>query len=129
MTYSKWFEDNTKKHKKILGKLKDKSIDEIIEYFLYENMKKNEEDFCPLYKDVKKCHNMEKLNCYFCACPYFRFKDKVGFEKKNGKTLYSFCSINAKDGKIFETEDAIHQDCSSCLVPHSSKFVKRFLYV
>jgi len=35
------------------------SDDEIIKYFSYDNMVKNELDFCPLYKDNKKCHNIE----------------------------------------------------------------------
>ena len=50
-------------------KLEDKTTDEVIEYFKFENMVKNEPDFCPLYKDNKKCHDMEDLNCYLCACP------------------------------------------------------------
>ena len=54
MTYEEWFLNQAKLHKTIMNKLEDKSIDEMIEYFKYENMKKNEPDFCPLYKLNKK---------------------------------------------------------------------------
>jgi hypothetical protein len=123
MTYGEWVTEHAKKHKKILEKLKNKSDDEVIEYFLYENMKKNEKDFCLLYKDNKKCHDIEKLNCYLCACPHFRFKDDIGFEKRDDKTVYSFCSINSKKGKLFESKDAIHQDCSLCVIPHKKSYI------
>ncbi len=76
MTYEEWFLNQAKLHKTIMNKLEDKSIDEIIEYFKYDNMKKNEPNFCPLYNLNKKCHEMEDLNCYLCACSYFRFNDK-----------------------------------------------------
>jgi len=125
MTYSEWTQEHAKKHKKILEKLKNKSDDEVIGYFEYENMQKNEVDFCLLYKDNKKCHDVENLNCYLCACPHFRFKDKVGFESKQGKTLFSFCSIDSKNGKFFESEEAIHQDCSDCVVPHKKNYIKK----
>ncbi len=47
-------------------------------------MVEKENDFCLLYKDNKKCHDYEDLNCYLCACPYFRFDDE-GISKKRGK--------------------------------------------
>lgn len=124
MTYSEWTTEHAMKHKKILEKLKDKSDDEVIEYFAYENMQKNEKDFCLLYKDNKKCHDMENLNCYLCACPHFRFDDN-GFKKKNGKTIFSFCSIESKKGKFFESEEVIHQDCSDCVIPHKKNYIKK----
>ena len=57
----------------------NKNNEAIIEYFKYDNMKKNEPDFCPLYNLNKKCHEMEDLNCYLCACSYFRFNDKGSY--------------------------------------------------
>ena len=123
MSYSKWFKSHGEKHKKIMDKLKDYSDDEIIEYFRFENMVKSEPDFCPLYLENKKCHDIEVLNCYLCACPNFRFNDE-GFKKINRKTLFSICSIDSKDGAIFETDDAIHQSCSACLVPHSEEYIR-----
>jgi hypothetical protein len=123
MTYSEWFEMQGNLHAKVMKKLEGKSQEEIIEYFRFENMVKNEPDFCPLYKDNKKCHDYEKLNCYFCACPNFRFKDD-GFEKVEGKTLYSVCSIKSRDGSQFIGDDYIHQNCSGCIVPHRDKYIK-----
>lgn len=124
MTYNEWFEKQGKLHANVMKKLEDKRIDEVIEYFRFENMVKNEPDFCPLYKDNKKCHDYEDLNCYLCACPNFRFKDD-GFEVKEEKTLYSYCGINSKDGAQYIGEDYIHQNCSGCIVPHREKYIKK----
>lgn len=124
MTYEEWFVKQGNLHANVMKRLEGLSIDEVIEYFKFENMVKNEPDFCPLYKDNKKCHDYEDLNCYLCACPNFRFNDK-GFEKKDGKTLYSFCSINSKDGSEYIGEDYIHQNCSGCIVPHRQKYIKK----
>ncbi len=125
MTYEEWFIKQGNLHSNVMKKLTNKSIDEIIEYFKFENMVKNEPDFCPLYKDNKKCHDMENLNCYLCACPNFRFKDE-GFEKMpDGKTLFSVCSIKSRDGSQYIGEDYIHQNCSGCVVPHRAKYIKK----
>ena len=64
--------------------LTELSDEEVIAYFKFENMVKKEPDFCPLYKDNKKCHDMKELNCYLCACPNFRFDDE-GFKKVEEK--------------------------------------------
>ncbi|GGD49104.1 hypothetical protein GCM10012288_24000 [Malaciobacter pacificus] len=125
MTYNEWFEKQGKLHADVMKKLVDKSVDEVIEYFRFENMVKNEPDFCPLYKENKKCHDYEELNCYLCACPNFRFKDE-GFEvTPEGKTLYSTCGINSKDGSQYIGDDYIHQNCSGCIVPHREKYIKK----
>lgn len=107
-----------------MEKLKDRSDEEVIEYFSFDNMVKSEPDFCPLYEKNKQCHEMENLNCYLCACPNFRFDDD-GFEKQNGKTLFSFCSIDSRDGSQFEGEDYIHQNCAGCIVPHRVSYIKK----
>ena len=125
MSYSSWFQAHGEKHKKIIDKLKDLTTDEIIQYFRFDNMVKNELNFCPLYKDNKKCHDNEALNCYFCACPNFRFKDE-GFEKKGNQTLFSYCDINSKDGSEYKSDNAIHQNCAGCFVPHSESYVKKY---
>jgi Zn-finger protein len=115
LTYQEWHADHAKKHQKIMQKLSYLSDDEIIAYFDFDNMVKNEPDFCPLYKDNQKCHPMEKLNCYLCACPYFR----VGETK-------SYCDIDSENGGSMMAPDGyIHQDCSKCTVPHKEKFVKK----
>ncbi|NOZ90378.1 MAG: hypothetical protein GXO60_03725 [Epsilonproteobacteria bacterium] len=123
MNYKSWFNKHGKKHQEIIKKLSHLSDDELIEYFRFENMVKNEPDFCPLYDKNKKCHDIEELNCYLCACPNFRFDDN-GFEQIENRTLFSKCSINSKDGREFKSENAIHQNCSGCLVPHHKNYIK-----
>ncbi len=123
MSYKNWFEEHSNKHKQLINKLKNKTVDEIIAYFDFDNMKKNEPDFCFLYKENKKCHEIENLNCYLCACPNFRFNDN-GLKKIDEKTLFSYCSFNSKFSKEFVFENSVHQDCSDCLIPHKTKFIK-----
>ena len=127
MSYSSWFDAHATKHKKIVDKLVacGKSEDEIIDYFDFDNMVEHENDFCPLYKDNKKCHDMDELNCYLCACPNFRFNDD-GIKKVDDKTQYSFCGINSKYGKQGVYGDKIHQDCSGCLIPHGKFYIKKY---
>ena len=110
-------QQHAKKHKAIVEKLTHLSDDEIIEYFDFENMKEKEKDFCPLYERNKKCHDLEKLNCYSCGCPYFRLND-------DDTNLLSYCSINHKNGGQMEASNGIHQDCTNCTVPHKVNFVK-----
>jgi len=126
MSYTKWFNEHATQHKKIVNKLLSKKYtkEQIIEYFDFDNMVKEEKDFCPLYKENTKCHDMLSLNCYLCACPNFRFNDE-GVSKKDDKTQYSFCSIDSKDGKQGIYGDKIHQDCSKCSVPHHKAYVDK----
>ena len=123
MSYRSWFDKHGAKHKAIVTKLAHLSDDALIEYFRFENMCIEEPDFCPLYAKNKKCHDIELLNCYLCACPNFRFDDD-GFREEEGKSLFSYCDIDSKDGKQFINERAIHQDCSNCLVPHREAYIK-----
>lgn len=113
-----WFEKHAKKHEKIMLKLIHLSDDEIIEYFTWDNMLQAEPDFCPLYKENKKCHDMEDLNCYLCACPNFRFNDDEPIVKSD-------CGIKSKDGVQREYSGIIHQDCSACTIPHGKWYVKK----
>jgi len=124
MSYSKWFEAHGKKHAAIMRKLSHLSDEEVIAYFRFEHMVKHEPDFCPLYAENRKCHEMEDLNCYLCACPNFRFND-AGFEQKEGKTLYSTCAIDSKDGDQYISQEAIHQNCAGCTVPHHESYIRK----
>jgi hypothetical protein len=133
MSYIKWFEEQAAKHKAVMKRLLAEGLDKeaIIAYFDFENMRVKEPDFCPLYREKnedgtlgKKCHDMESLNCYLCACPNFRFRDE-GFEKREGKTLYSHCSIDSKEGRQGVYGEAIHQDCSKCSVPHHVSYIRK----
>ena len=124
MSYKDWFEAHGKKHAAVMQKLTHLSDDEVITYFRFENMRIKEPDFCPLYAENKKCHDMEDLNCYLCACPNFRFDDE-GFKEVEGRSLKSYCAIDSKEGDVFKTEDAIHQNCSGCTVPHHEAYIKK----
>jgi len=124
MSYKQWFEAHAAKHKAIIEKISSLSDDEIIKYFRFENMLIHEPDFCPLYKEAKKCHDTDELNCYLCACPNFRFNDE-GLETSEGKTLFSSCSIDSPDGDQFIHENSIHQNCSGCLIPHKESYIKK----
>lgn len=139
MTYREWFDAHAKRHKALVDKLLAKGMDkaEIIDYFDFDNMVEAEPDFCPLYAEQKKCHPIEKLNCYLCACPNFRFNDG-GLPKEftspsssilhsPSSIVYSTCSIDSKEGKPGVFGNAIHQDCSGCGVPHRHDYIdKRF---
>jgi len=124
MSYSTWFQTHGEKHRAIMDKLSTLSDEEVITYFRFDNMVKNEPDFCPLYKDNKKCHDMPKLNCYLCACPNFRFDDE-GFKQIENKTLFSTCDVDSKDGSQYISNNAIHQNCAGCLVPHHEAYIKK----
>ncbi|MCK4442191.1 MAG: hypothetical protein KAU90_09285 [Sulfurovaceae bacterium] len=124
MSYSSWFQSHGEKHKKIIKKLSHLNDQELIEYFRFENMIQNEPNFCPLYIKNKKCHDIEKLNCYLCACPNFRFNDN-GFAEIENRTLFSKCNINSKDGDQFKTDNAIHQNCTGCTVPHYESYIQK----
>lgn len=124
MSYINWFNEHAKKHKSIVDKLvaKNYSKDQIIEYFTFDNMVKKEPTFCLLYQDNKKCHDMEDLNCYLCACPNFRFDDE-GLGVYNEFKILSKCDIH--NGDEFAVEKIIHQDCSSCSVPHHKPYIEK----
>ena len=126
MGYTTWFNTHAKKHKTIVEKLVAHGYtkEQMIDYFDFENMVRKENDFCPLYKENKKCHDMESLNCYLCACPNFRFNDD-GIKKVGKNTQYSFCDIDSKDGEQGVYGDKIHQNCSACSVPHHKSYVEK----
>lgn len=125
MTYLEWFEAHAQKHKTIMETLTELDQREIIDYFDYGNMKEKHPDFCPLYTTDTKCHDMEALNCYFCGCMHFRFCD-TGIFEENGKTVMSLCRIEAKEGRAFEYDSKIHQDCSACLIPHKKEMIEKY---
>ncbi|VAY86494.1 FIG00388424: hypothetical protein [hydrothermal vent metagenome] len=102
------------KHQNIIKRLDHLQDNNIIEYFKYENMKDKEHKFCTLYKNNTKCHDMENLNCYLCACPHFRVTSSK-----------SYCAIDSKDGGFVKDKNGfIHQDCSNCTIPHEDIFIK-----
>jgi len=67
MKYIDWYKEHLLKHQVIIEQIKDKTKNEIIDYFEYENMQTLHKDFCPLFEQSIKCHNIKKLNCYLYA--------------------------------------------------------------
>ena len=125
MTYNEWHESHSKKHKKIVEKLKVQGMDEwdIVQYFIFDNMVEKEPDFCELYVSNTKCHEMYELNCYMCGCPHFRFYQTP--RQQDDVLFHSVCSINSKRGKQSFSNNEVHQDCSGCTVPHGEDYVLR----
>jgi hypothetical protein len=110
--YKQWIINHFIKHKQIIDKLNHLNDKEIIKYFRYDNLKTKEKDFCPLFKQNKKCHNIANLNCYLCGCPYIKIT----------KTK-SYCAINSKFARYIDKGDFIHLDCSNCIIPHKEGFI------
>lgn len=128
MAYENWFESHAKKHQALLLQLQHAGMmgEELVGYFVYENMARKERAFCPLYASGKKCHAKEYLNCYLCACPHFRFNDKGLHVKENGVVVKSVCAVNSRFAKQFVHEGTEHLDCSDCSLPHTKAFVRTF---
>jgi hypothetical protein len=124
MKYGEWFDIFGEKHRRIIESLPGLEKNDLIGFFRYENMRREHPEFCPLYREGEKCHDMDDLNCYLCACPHFRFCDE-GIDVINGKIRYSLCAIDATAGKVVETGKGIHQDCSDCLLPHHHGFIRK----
>jgi hypothetical protein len=122
MTYREWYREFGARHRKIVEGLEGWEPEAIVEYFRYDNMRERHPDFCPLYAEGKRCHEIEDLNCYLCGCPHFRYCNE-GIDRVDGKTRFSLCAIEAKEGRAFETDTAIHQDCSGCPLPHLRGFI------
>ncbi|HET8710546.1 MAG TPA: hypothetical protein VFM32_04170 [Spongiibacteraceae bacterium] len=124
MSYRSWFQHHGEKHKKIVDRLvaRGYTTAQIIDYFDFDNVVVAEPDFCPLYAQSKQCHDIEKLNCYLCACPLFRF-NADGISESQGVKTFSYCDVDSKFGRQGRYGDAIHQDCTNCAVPHGKKYV------
>jgi hypothetical protein len=116
VSYISWFEKHSCKHQKIVKKVAKENL---VYYFRWENISKTDVDFCPLFAQNKKCHEMKNLNCYLCACPNFRFDDSA-------KKLKSWCDIDSKDGSQINHNGVIHQDCSACTIPHDEGYIKKY---
>ena len=123
MTYTHWHDTHALKHAKIMKKLEGLNEFDVVQYFIFENMVKNEPTFCALYATNTKCHEMYELNCYMCGCPHFRFNQTPIIEDEI--EYHSICSINSKNGKRFYSKSQVHQDCSGCKVPHAENYIFR----
>jgi len=124
MSYFEWFEEHALKHARVIQKLNALGLTdkEMVSYFVFENMLEKEPEFCILYANKQKCHDVTYLNCYLCACPHFRFDDN-GLKTQNGNVIKSACAIESNKSALFVYEGIGHLDCSRCSVPHTKAFI------
>lgn len=127
MTFVEWSIKHYEDRKAILEKLKDKSEEEIVEYFNYDNMVDSEPNYCPLYAMGNKCHNMKDLNCLLCACPFFKFSDDKPIDIRGDIKVMSVCTIDSKHANSYIIGNKQQCDCSQCTVPHKYHVVMKFL--
>ncbi len=129
MSYRQWFDAHEARHRAIIKKLQAKAYtkEQMISYFDFENMVQKEPGFCPLFAKKQKCHDIASLNCYLCACPHFRFSEQ-GIKKEAKGMRFSLCAIEAKQGAVFKSEGALHQDCSACKLPHQRAFIDKVFH-
>lgn len=97
-----------------------KTVDEMVDYFDFENMSKYQKHFCILYKTGTKCHEIQNLNCFFCACPFYVVQDEK----------HTFCKINSKFASYIVLDDLNICDCTNCHFIHKkfvvNKLVRKF---
>lgn len=104
---------------KIIEKYIGIRIDIILNEFNFQKRKKEHPEECPCNSP---CHEIEKLNCFFCYCPFYK-NDKP----EGGCTLEN----PLRKGKWFyraghELSDKIW-DCSECAYPHMEENIKAIL--
>jgi len=114
--------------KKILEELKQANIDLsipniplIIQETSFAVRSKKYPEQCPYYRKTHSCHpEVQDLNCFLCACPYYK-----------SDSLEGGCEINSNSGKWhspypYSSSNKVW-DCSDCSIPHSPEFVEKWL--
>lgn len=123
MGYRAWFDHHARAHRALVERLQHLSPLERLSYFRFESMCEHEPNFCSLYARGESCH-LQSINCYWCACPFFRFHDE-GVVRADGMRLYSRCARGL--GCEYHHEGSVHHDCSGCLVAHDEGQIRHFL--
>jgi hypothetical protein len=93
------------KRDKIVDK-EELTASDILKYFKYENLVKQEPKFCPLFKSKEKCHDGKNIFCWNCYC------DEYDLSCNDG--LIGKCKTKSKKAKY--TNGIL--DCSDCTYPH-----------
>ena len=91
----------------LANELIQKKNEELIDASIYENQKKINPVGCIHYLEDTKCHNLEKLYCFFCLCPKYDRTVKEGG-----------CKIDSPKGKYIDNHEGKIWDCSDCILPH-----------
>jgi len=94
-----------------------KKNEELIDASIYEKQKQINPKGCIHYLEGTKCHNLEKLYCFFCFCPKYDRTIKEG-GCKNGTIKEEGRDINPAKGKYIDTKEGKILGCSDCILPH-----------
>jgi len=127
MTYSDWHTKHIESLTALISSLPCDSIDDVIDHFSYENMRTHHPSHCPLYAEGIKCHDVQHLNCLFCACPHFQYSDTPLFVSPDGTKTMSICTIGSKQARRFTHDNVSHCDCSQCHIPHTVSHIRHLL--
>lgn len=98
---------NADKMHALANEIREQRIGEVIDEWNFEKRKKANPNGCVCYEQDKKCHNLKKLNCFFCYCPDYDRSVKEGR-----------CRIDSPDGKYIDNHERKILDCSECDFPH-----------
>lgn len=94
----------------------EKRINKLIEEWDFERRKESNSEECICYKQDKKCHNIEDLNCLFCFCPYY-----------NTQLAEGKCNITSPMARYIDNHDGKILDCGDCDLMHRKENIKRYL--
>jgi Zn-finger protein len=94
----------------------EKRIDEFVDEWDFNTRRKIHPEECVCYRQNKKCHNIEELNCLFCYCPNYIRTIKEGA-----------CKIESPKGKYIDNHEGKIWDCSDCDFPHTKENAIKFL--
>lgn len=119
---------------KILLTLISLPINNIVEYFNYNEMKEKHSEYCPLYLKNQICHevNLKYLNCFGCMCPYYKLEISIDPETE----LYKLgqCLIKSNFGFYKQTTTKDNNkapylilNCLNCSIPHQHTFVRKYI--
>ncbi len=98
-----------------------KNLDEIVNATSFDFRRNYFQKACPYYSmyPITKCHDLDDLNCFLCACPNYA-SDK----------LEGGCNINGAGGKVTYHENlpvGEVWDCSDCSINHHRENVKSYI--
>ena len=115
---AEWFESHYEKVRAIIVAEK-LDMNEIPDFFLYDNLSKKYPDFCPLYRNGEICHRgieRKKFCCLFCGCPFYDYSI-YDDERK----MFGGCKIDSRFGIRLENG---FWDCTNCNFVHNIDWVK-----
>ena len=125
MTYSDWHTKYIESITALISSLPYDRVEDIVNYFEYENMRSHHPSHCPLYSEALRCHDVRPLNCLFCACPHFQYSNTPLSAPSDGTKTMSICTIGSKQARRFTHDNISHCDCSQCYIPHTTSHIRK----